>query len=328
MPKKVAVITPFFQRQPGLLRTAIQSVANQKNVDASFDVIVVDDGSPISADSEVAGLALPDFVKVRIVKQPNAGCYPACNTALNNIADGTDYVAFLDSDDEWFDGHMSNAIWALDNGYDLYFSDFYQLNQTVSAFQRDGRMNSGEHKKIHPTRPVYEYVGNLFDRVIKKNVFGTSVLVYSHSKLGDLRYSDGYRHTGAEYLLWLDMTARLQRAAFSAEPECRYGSGVNIFSEAGWGTDKFLTVRQDEIKWRKHVLASMALTDDQRAHVESKVRDSRAGFCLGLFHNVLHRKSIGKGILKRQVREDPRTFLQFVGVPFSAVRQRVRARAA
>ena len=44
MARKVSVITPFFQRQPGLLRRAIGSVANQKGLTATVEVIVVDDG--------------------------------------------------------------------------------------------------------------------------------------------------------------------------------------------------------------------------------------------------------------------------------------------
>jgi succinoglycan biosynthesis protein ExoW len=55
MHKKVSVITPFFQRQPGLLRKAIESVAAQKNVSAKVEVVVVDDGSPTTAESEVEG---------------------------------------------------------------------------------------------------------------------------------------------------------------------------------------------------------------------------------------------------------------------------------
>jgi succinoglycan biosynthesis protein ExoW len=70
----------------------------------------------------VAGLELPPNVSVKLVKQENAGCFAACNAALDNMGADTDYVAFLDSDDEWFDEHLANALIALDQGYDLYFS--------------------------------------------------------------------------------------------------------------------------------------------------------------------------------------------------------------
>jgi succinoglycan biosynthesis protein ExoW len=218
MAKKVAVITPFFQRQPGLLNRAIQSAVNQKGVTAMVEFVVVDDGSPLSAEDELSGLALPETVSVRVIKQENAGCYPACNTALDNVTHDTDYVAFLDSDDEWFDMHLGNAIWALQNGYEFYFSDFYQLNQSVSAFCRGGRLRLDDHKKIHATNPIYEFVGSMFDQILKGNVLCTSTIVYYRRKLGDLRYLEHFRHTGAEYILWLNMAARSNRIAFLRNP--------------------------------------------------------------------------------------------------------------
>ena len=322
MVKKVSVITPFFQRQPGLLRKAITSVATQKGLDARVEIIVVDDGSPVPADTELTGMVLPDTLEVRVLKQANAGCYPACNTALDNVGVDTDYVAFLDSDDEWFDAHLGNAVWALERGYDLYFSDFYQLNQNVSAFQRGGRLNLDDHKRIHPSKPIYEFGASMFDQIIKGNVLGTSTIVYDRRRLGDLRYREDFRHTGAEYILWLSMAARSNRVAFSAEPECRYGGGINIFSEAAWGTDKYLTVRQDEIKCRKYIVSHLAVSGDQRGHLRKNLHESRVNFCLGLIHNVLHNRRIGKGILKRQIQSDPLTFATLLVAPcIAAVRR-------
>jgi succinoglycan biosynthesis protein ExoW len=256
----------------------------------------------------VAGLTLPANISVKLIRQANAGCYPACNVALDNMGADTDYVAFLDSDDEWSDEHLANALEALEQGYDLYFSNFYQLNQTTSAFQRDERIALSDHKRIHPTKPIYEFANNLFDQIIRRNLLGTSTIAYNARKLGDLRYREDFRHTGAEYLLWLDMARRVDRVAFSAAAEVRYGGGVNIFAEAGWGTDKFLTVRQDEIKWRKHALARLPLTPDQRRHLRMKVDESRAGFCLGLIHNLRHNRKVAPKILSRQLQEDPWTF--------------------
>ena len=315
MEKKISVVTPYFQRHPGLLRKAIQSAANQKNLSAKVEIIVVDDGSPVPAHSEVAGMTLPSTVDIKVVEQENAGCYPACNTALKKVGEDTDYIAFLDSDDEWFDTHLANAVWALENGYDLYFSDFYQLNQTVSAFRRAGRINLDNHRKIHPTKSIYEFGGSLFEQILTGNVLGTSTLVYDRRKLGELRYLEDFRHTGAEYILWLNMATRSNRVAFSAEPECRYGGGVNIFSEAAWGTDKYLTVRQDEMKYRKYILSNMTLSDDQRRHLKKKIHEARVNFCLGFIHNLLHNRRIGDGILRRQIQADPLTLATLLIAP-------------
>jgi len=171
--KKVSVITPFYQRTRGLLDKAVRSVLRQKG---EFDVriVIVDDGSPISAREELQEL-LPQYSQfLDIREQKNAGCYPASNTALDGVSEDTDFVAFLDSDDEWTESHLGHAVGALEKGYDFYFSDFYQLNQQVSAFERGKRIKVGDHKKIHATEPIHEFGGNMFDQIIKGNILGTS----------------------------------------------------------------------------------------------------------------------------------------------------------
>jgi succinoglycan biosynthesis protein ExoW len=287
-------------------------------------MVIVDDGSPVSAADEINGLTGIDSVYVRVIKQENAGCFPACNMALDSVDASTDYIAFLDSDDEWTDNHLQNAIWALDAGHDLYFSDFYQLNQTVSAFQRDGRLDVEAHGQIDPDKPIYAFAGSLFDQIIRANLLGTSTIVYARKALGDLRYLKDYRHTGPEYILWLNMALRTNRVAFSIEPECRYGGGVNIFSESAWGTEKFLTVRQEEIRWRKYVLAHMPLTDSQRMHLQGKIRDSRLSFCLGLLHNV-RSGVLSMSVVRRQLALDPMTFPTLVAAPLVAGARKVRS---
>lgn len=327
MKKKVSVITPYFQRQPGLLRKAVESVLKQRDANVNIEIIVVDDGSPVPADSEFVGVTLPSNVQVKIIKQKNAGCYPACNAALDNVSGDTDYIAFLDSDDEWFEHHLSNAIWALENGGDFYFSDFYQLNQTVSAFKRAGRVSLPEHTRSTESRPIYEFCGSMFDQIIKGNILGTSTIVYSRSRLGHLRYLEDYRHTGAEYILWLNMAASAGRIMFSAEPECRYGSGVNIFSEAAWGTDKFLTVGQDDMRYRKYILSHLKISPDQRLHLKKKIQEARTNFCLGLIHNLLHNKRVASSILIDQFKSDPMTIPTLIAAPWLVAINRLRHRA-
>src|SRR4051794_37096189 len=109
---KVAVIIPFFQRKPGLLSNAVNSALKQK-VDATLELIIVDDGSPIPAETELRDFLPKHQSEITLVKQANAGCYPASNTALEHIRPDTDIVAFLDSDDIWTETHLQNAVWAL-----------------------------------------------------------------------------------------------------------------------------------------------------------------------------------------------------------------------
>lgn len=322
--KKVSVVIPFFQREAGLLEKAVRSALRQK-CDCVMEIVVVDDGSPISARSELAGLLGTDADKIIIVEQKNAGCFPAGNTGLNHVSPNADYIAFLDSDDEWYQDHLEHAVWALDQGYDLYFSDFYQLNQTVTAFNRAKRIDVTKHKRIHPSEPIHEYCGDMVNQVIMGNVIGTSTLVYNYRPFRDVRYLEDYKHTGPEYLFWIDLASRSRKIAFSSVPECRYGGGVNIFSESGWGTDKFLSVRHDEVKWRKHLIDTFPLSSEQQAAMKKKIQDSREAFAKGSVHNLIHNRRVDGGLLMRHLELDPGTLLTLLAVPALIARDKVKA---
>jgi succinoglycan biosynthesis protein ExoW len=319
---RVAVIIPFFQRKSGLLRNAVISALNQK-VDAAIELIIVDDGSPLPAELEIAELVEAHPSQIIILKQKNAGCYPASNTGLNRVRADTDFVAFLDSDDVWADTHLRNALWTLSQGFDFYFSDFYQLNQTVTAFNRAKRINPSEHKQIHSSEPIYEYQGDMVDQIIRGNVLGTSTVVYNFRKFADLRYRTEFVHTGGEYIFWLHLALRSNKIAFSSAPECRYGEGVNIFSESAWGSDKYLSVTSDEIRYEKWIRAQAGLSRCQRDFLNKKIWEKRTNFCKGLLHNVRHNR-IRLKILAKHMQVDLPTFALLPFVPGVILSERLR----
>jgi succinoglycan biosynthesis protein ExoW len=110
----VAVIIPFFQRQPGILRRALLSILQQRLPPGiAVKVCVVDDGSPISAQSEAEGLEFAPPFHLTIVPQPNAGVAAARNRGLGTVDVDTTYIAFLDSDDMWHEGHLHQGVGAL-----------------------------------------------------------------------------------------------------------------------------------------------------------------------------------------------------------------------
>jgi succinoglycan biosynthesis protein ExoW len=327
MNRKVSVVIPFFQRQPGLLRKAVESALTQKG-DYRMEIVIVDDESPIPARTELADLLLKHSDTFIIVEQKNAGCFPAGNTGLNRVSPDTDYIAFLDSDDEWFDGHIEHAVWALDQGYDLYFSDFYQLNQTVTAFNRAKRIDVQKHPRIHPSAPIHKYQGDMVNQIITGSILGTSTIVYNRQTFADVRYLENYNHTGPEYIFWIQLALRSTKIAFAAEPECRYGGGVNIFSESSWGTDKFLSVRHEEIKWRRYLLNSFTLPDNQKNGVIAKIQQSRLGFAKGLLHNLIHNGRVNRDLLIRHAKLDPKTFLLLPTLPARIVYEKLNGSEA
>ena len=117
----LAVVIPYYQRQPGLLLACVRSVLAQRGV-PPCEVIVVDDASPHPAQAELAEL-LPVHPNVRIVRQENAGPGAARNRGLDSVRPGTAFVAFLDSDDCWHDDYAADALAAFAQGCDMFFAN-------------------------------------------------------------------------------------------------------------------------------------------------------------------------------------------------------------
>jgi succinoglycan biosynthesis protein ExoW len=324
--KKISVVIPFFQRKAGLLAQAVESALKQ-DVNALVRLVIVDDGSPIPAEVELREALRTHKDQIILVKQRNAGCYPASNTALEHVPADTDFVAFLDSDDVWAKDHLSHALWALTNGYEFYFSDFYQLNQTVSAFTRGKRINLSNHRRIHDSEPLYSFDADMVNQIITGNVLGTSTIVYSYKKFRDIRYRTEFVHTGGEYILWLQLALGTKKIAFGALPECTYGGGVNIYSDLGWGTDKYLSIASDEIRYRKWIAANLELSAQQMNALNRKLREKRIHFSQGLIHNALH-LNINIKLLKKHLKIDPTTFFVLPVVPGIIVLDRFRRSAA
>jgi glycosyltransferase involved in cell wall biosynthesis len=91
---KVSVNIPTYNRAH-LIRHALDSVFRQTY--PNIEVVVIDDGSTDGTRAVVAEYG----DRVRYFEQPNGGLGVARNAALERSTG--DFIAFLDSDDEWFD---------------------------------------------------------------------------------------------------------------------------------------------------------------------------------------------------------------------------------
>ncbi len=306
MSEKIAVIIPFFQKEAGILGKAVSSALRQTA--GAPTIIVVDDASPVAAKDELAALMQEYPGRVVIVEQPNGGPAAARNKALDNIPAGIDFVAFLDSDDEWIPEHLGNAMKAMEAGFDFYFSDHYQLQQTISAFNRASRINIEQYPRIANSEYVHEFKSDMFDQILMGNIIGTSTVVYRFAAYPALRFREEFVYAGEDYLFWLELSTLTKKIAFSALVECTYGKGVNIFAGSGWGTEKSLIRCHHEIKYKKALPKLFPLSADQLAANRTSVRILRRSFVADMLHRLAHRLPIDKGVLKSQFRVDPQSF--------------------
>jgi succinoglycan biosynthesis protein ExoW len=278
----IAVIIPYYQRSPGILSKALASIEHQTRLDAISCVMVVDDGSPVSAISEIESARTSISPLIKLIEQDNRGVSAARNVALENLGEDIDVVAFLDSDDEWRPNHVELALKAFERGADFYFSNFLHLGSKVGAFERTGCVNNENTCKSETTELLL-YTADMVSQIIRRNMIGTSTVACRVELIRRARFDLRYRYAGEDYLMWLTIVQSNPVIMLSPEITCDYGSGVNIFSGAEWGTVHLAKRQVDEIRFRKQLLKKIPFSRADRKHIRSVVYKTRAMF----FRNML-----------------------------------------
>jgi glycosyltransferase involved in cell wall biosynthesis len=126
---QVSIVIPAYNAA-GYISEALDSVFQQTFSD--YEVIVINDGSPDTAQLE---LALQPFMsRIQYLKQENKGAAAARNTGIK-IAQGS-FIAFLDADDFWLPTYLESQIEFLQHSkVDLVYADA----ELIGDPQMDGR---------------------------------------------------------------------------------------------------------------------------------------------------------------------------------------------
>lgn len=95
---KVSVVIPAYNAEQTIIR-ALDSVVNQSL--KPYEIVVVDDGSKDNTYAVVDNYTKANAgFNFKLIKKENGGVSSARNAGLK-VVEG-DYIAFLDSDDEWY----------------------------------------------------------------------------------------------------------------------------------------------------------------------------------------------------------------------------------
>jgi succinoglycan biosynthesis protein ExoW len=256
-----AVIIPYFSRQPGHLVKAVRSALGQVGVDTPT-VFVIDDASPFPPAQELQALTQSERENVRLLHRPNGGPPAARNTGLDAVPPETDWVAFLDADDEWESWHLQRAQAALIRGFDFFFGDVARSNSPAPQFQQIG-FNPLEHELLAGMDGLYAFVGDFFTPNITRSPVCTTTVVMRNSALGKLRFRTDPR-VWEDLALWLEVSCRTKRIAFDTRPQARMSAG-GITIVGGSRSNEEL---QRQIWFLHHfdiVAAQYPLTREQRA---------------------------------------------------------------
>lgn len=298
------VVIPFYQREAGILRRALKSIFVQTYQD--FDIIVVDDESPLPADTELQGIDETWKSRIRVISQKNGGPGAARNTGLDNVPAETRFVALLDSDDIWLPDHLKNAFdcmtrfdaecyWASMQASD----EFYYHFGMAELEQAEGGTRLSED-------PLVIEMSNLASVMLKNWSFlHLSCMVIARPVFETIRFEPSLRLAAEDVLFFCDCILKSKRTLLCDEAGATRGMGLNIFHSIDNRSPQFL--RQQFNTW-------VALdTLEQRfrsrpgdvASIESYKNTARRQALWSQAGRVKRRQAPDFGLLARWVMRDP-----------------------
>jgi len=202
----VSIITPSYNSAKYIEET-MNSVIQQTY--QSWEMIIVDDGSSDDSQQIIRNYTAQDERIKLIVNEENIGASKSRNKAID-VAIG-EYIAFLDSDDIWYENKLEKQI-ALMQEKDVLLS--YSAYETID-----------EQSKVTGMFPVQEKI--TYDNLLKTSSIGTLTAVYNAQVLGKIYFKDiGHE----DYVMKLHILKKIDYAQGITEPLAKYRIHNNSLS--------------------------------------------------------------------------------------------------
>ena len=219
-----SVIIPAYNRAH-VLAKALDSVLNQTV--KAVEVIVVDDGS----SDQTQALIVNNYPEVILLTQTNQGVSAARNAGFSKVT--TDWIALLDSDDEWLPKKM-----------ELQLNELTKTGVKVchceEVWVRNGvRVNAkNKHKKKR---------GDIFSDCLHFCAMSPSSIVLHRDIWQEFDGFDERFIVCEDYDLWLRLCVKYHVALID-EPQVRkYGGHADQLSRQYFGMDKYRVLAMQKL---------------------------------------------------------------------------------
>ena len=213
----ISVVIPAFNRKQYISR-AIQSVLDQSY--SAYEIIVVDDGSTDLTTTSIK----QKFPDVQIISQPNQGVSSARNAGVRTARGN--WIAFLDSDDEWNKGKLAAQVVALEQ------SPQYEICHTDEIWVRNGT-------RVNPMRKHAKPDGWIFEQCLPLCCVSPSAVMVKKPLLEGVGLFDESLPVCEDYDLWLKIFSRVPVLLVPEKLLIKYGGHDDQLSRKYWGMDRF-----------------------------------------------------------------------------------------
>ena len=214
---RVSVVLTTCDRKD-LLSRALRSVVRQSHpVD---EIIVVDDGSRDGTIEELA----PAFPSVSWLRQENKGVSSARNLGIRRA--GGDWIALLDSDDEWEESKLK-----------LQLETILQKPEALASHTGERWIRSGN--EVMPPTYLDKSALGLFDRSLLHCLICPSSVLLSREIFSAIGYFDESLPVCEDYDFWLRLLLFTEPILVSEKLVLKHGGHKDQLSTAIWGMDRF-----------------------------------------------------------------------------------------
>lgn len=213
----VSVIIPTFNRAHTLGR-AIESVLASDY--PHFELIVVDDGSSDGTQELLAGYASAG--KLKVITRENGGVSAARNSGVR--ASSGEWIAFLDSDDEWFSHKLRTQLEF------AHQHPRYELIHSQEIWIRNG-------VRVNPRAHHQKLGGDVFKECVQQCFISPSTALLKRSLFEELGGFDERFVVCEDYDLWLRISATRPVGLVEAQLIRKYGGHADQLSTQFFAMD-------------------------------------------------------------------------------------------
>ncbi|MGR9105431.1 MAG: glycosyltransferase family 2 protein [Gammaproteobacteria bacterium] len=214
---KVSVVIPTFNRI-GLVNRAIHSVLRQTR--SPDEIIVVDDGSCDGTNSSIT----EQFPEVIVLFQQNRGVSSARNLGISKSR--CEWIAFLDSDDEWLPRKLEAQLEALAQHPE------YRICHSDEIWIRNGI-------RVNPMKKHRKKGGWIFQHCLPLCAISPSSALVHRSLFAVLGGFDESLPACEDYDMWLRITSRYPVLYIDKPLLIKTGGHADQLSRRYWGMDRF-----------------------------------------------------------------------------------------
>jgi succinoglycan biosynthesis protein ExoW len=318
--KTISVVIPYYQRDAELILKALGSVAAQRlPEDVSVTIQLVDDESPVPF-SEVQGLLPQDFpVPIVVSKQANAGPGAARNRGIEAaLASGAHYIAFLDSDDFWYEGHLASALSMLDSEVTFYFSN--SLHDDVDSMFHSKFIRRQHRRTDQGYDPQSRVIagGDFLPALLDECIPHTSQVVFDLQRHPDIRFTPRYRRAAEDHTFWIELTQQVARLAYSTVMQGERGRGVSIYrSTLAWDMASAADRLLEEIVFRRALFDRFGHRADSHAALDAQLSLKEAALVFIVARGAKRKPIKALSVLGRALAANPRMIRRLPGIALS-----------